>query len=91
MNDNIQVMTFGKYKGQQVKNVIHEHFNYIAWAIDNVSFFKLDQENQELFNRIKKTLESRPKDTGPKYSKHYNGPVDIDFDVWDGCADAAPY
>jgi hypothetical protein len=43
--------TFGKYKGTTVRKVIEDNPNYIAWAIDNVSFFKPTKEVIELAKR----------------------------------------
>jgi len=86
MNDTTQVMTFGKHKGRLVSSVIHEHLGYMVWALANVKFFKLSEDNQKLFDETEKLMRSRPKGSGRSI-----GHVDYDFDEWGSCADAAPY
>lgn len=39
--NNSPVMTFGKYKGQPIKDVITKDPRYCLWAHNNVSFFKM--------------------------------------------------
>ena len=50
MVDN--VLTFGKYKGQPVKKIILTHIGYIMWCLSNLDWFKLDSEEQELFDAV---------------------------------------
>ena len=45
-------LTFGKYKGQPVKKIILTHIGYIMWCLSNLTWFKLDTEEQELFDAV---------------------------------------
>lgn len=36
------VLTFGKYKGKTIKEVILEDAQYINWAYSNITWFDLD-------------------------------------------------
>lgn len=36
-----RLMTFGKYKGQKVEDVLAKHPDYALWAHSNVRFFNL--------------------------------------------------
>ena len=37
-------LTFGKYKGQSVDEVIDNDPDYLAWAVEEIDWFKLDEE-----------------------------------------------
>ena len=37
-------MPFGKYKGLTIGELISRDPNYVAWAIKNIGYFKLDVE-----------------------------------------------
>lgn len=39
-------LTFGKYKGQDIKYIILTHIGYIMWCFENISRFKLTDEEQ---------------------------------------------
>ena len=46
-----RILTFGKYKGLKVTDVIDSNPEYIKWAFKNVPYFKLtDEEFKKLFN-----------------------------------------
>lgn len=36
-----ETFTFGKYKGQKVKDVIQNNPSYVIWALNNVKGFRL--------------------------------------------------
>ena len=45
-----RILTFGKYKGLKVTDVIDSNPEYIKWAFKNVPYFKLtDEELKKLF------------------------------------------
>jgi hypothetical protein len=64
-------MTFGKYKGCTIEEVLYHHPSYIVWCINNVRFFKI---NEELENEIIKRYED---DRSNKYGCCY-GDSDAD-------------
>jgi hypothetical protein len=37
-------LTFGKYKGLTVREVIEENPGYLVWAISNIEWFNLDSQ-----------------------------------------------
>lgn len=45
-------LTFGKYKGQPVKKIILTHIGYIMWCLSNLTWFKLDTEEQDLYDAV---------------------------------------
>lgn len=47
-----KVLTFGKYKGQPVKKIILTHIGYIMWCLTNLNWFKLDNDEQELYDAV---------------------------------------
>lgn len=40
-------MNFGKYKGQMLSNVMRIDPGYIIWAVDNIEWFKVDDDIYE--------------------------------------------
>ena len=45
----MEKFTFGRYKGEDVMDVIRENPRYVRWASKNVSFFVLtDEQRKEL-------------------------------------------
>lgn len=47
-----RTLTFGKYKGQEIKYIILTHIGYIMWCFENISWFKLTDEEQALYDAI---------------------------------------
>lgn len=47
-----KVLTFGKYKGEPVKKIILTHIGYIMWCLSNLTWFKLDNDEQELYDAV---------------------------------------
>lgn len=45
-------LTFGKYKGDPIKKIILTHIGYIMWCLDNLNWFKLTEDEQELYDAI---------------------------------------
>ncbi|WP_462377733.1 exodeoxyribonuclease X C-terminal domain-containing protein [Phocaeicola plebeius] len=45
-------MTFGKYKGEDIKYIILTHIGYIMWCFENIEWFKLTDEEQDLYDAI---------------------------------------
>lgn len=41
------VLTFGKYKGETVRQIAETDPRYLRWAFDNIDWFDLDEEVQE--------------------------------------------
>jgi hypothetical protein len=41
------ILSFGKYEGQTIKDVIRVDPDYILWCIDNIEWFELDEEAEE--------------------------------------------
>lgn len=39
-------LTFGKYKGDTVEEVLNNKPSYLEWAIDTIEWFELDEEAQ---------------------------------------------
>ena len=37
-------MSFGKYRGQVLEDIIKKDPNYVIWAIENTSFFDIDEK-----------------------------------------------
>ena len=44
LNDTL---TFGKYKGDVIQDVIKDDPDYLAWACDEIEWFDLDEEAVE--------------------------------------------
>lgn len=47
-----KLLTFGKYKGEPVKKIILTHIGYIMWCLSNLTWFKLDNDEQELYDAV---------------------------------------
>lgn len=47
-----KVLTFGKYKGEPIKKIILTHIGYIMWCLSNLDWFKLDTEEQDLYDAV---------------------------------------
>lgn len=47
-----RALTFGKYKGQEIKYIILTHIGYIMWCFENISWFKLTDEEQSLYDAV---------------------------------------
>lgn len=47
-----RILSFGKYKGQEIKYVILTHIGYIMWCLENLKWFKLINEEQVLYDSI---------------------------------------
>lgn len=45
-------LTFGKYKGQEIKYIILTHIGYIMWCFENIDWFKLTDEEQALYDAL---------------------------------------
>lgn len=43
-------LAFGKYKGYLIEEIIDDDPNYIEWAIDEIEWFKLDQNATKKLN-----------------------------------------
>ena len=58
------VLSFGKYRGQQVCGVIDLDINYITWCWDNIPTFKL---SKDALNKCVKLLKDEK-----AVSKHFD-------------------
>lgn len=47
-----RILSFGKYKGQEIKYIILTHIGYIMWCFENLQWFKLTDEEQSLYDAI---------------------------------------
>ena len=47
-----RTINFGKYRGIPIKQLILEHIGYIYWCLSNLKWFKLNNEEQELYDAI---------------------------------------
>lgn len=47
-----KILNFGKYKGQPVKKIILTHIGYIMWCLSNLDWFKLDVDEQDLYDAV---------------------------------------
>lgn len=45
-------LTFGKYEGQDIKHIILTHIGYIVWCFENLKWFKLNDEEQALYDAV---------------------------------------
>lgn len=48
--NNDRTINFGKYKGTPIKKLIIEHIGYIYWCLSNIKWFKLNADEQELYD-----------------------------------------
>ena len=47
-----RTINFGKYKGTPIKQIILEHIGYIYWCLSNLKWFKLNTEEQALYDAL---------------------------------------
>lgn len=47
-----RTLPFGKYKGQEIKYIILTHIGYIMWCFENISWFKLTDEEQAIYDAV---------------------------------------
>lgn len=47
-----RTLTFGKYKGQEIKYIILTHIGYIMWCFENINRFKLTDEEQAIYDAV---------------------------------------
>lgn len=47
-----RTITFGKYKGRKIADLLFSHIGYIMWCLDNISWFSLTDEEQRLYDYI---------------------------------------
>lgn len=45
-------ITFGKYKGRYIIEMIAEHIGYVMWSLNNISSFYLTDEEQCLYDAV---------------------------------------
>lgn len=44
--------TFGKYKGKSYTKIILTHIGYIMWCLNSMDWFRLTDEEQELYDAV---------------------------------------
>lgn len=49
---NPRTITFGKYKGKTIIELIATHIGYIMWCLNNVKQFYLTEEEQTLYDAL---------------------------------------
>ena len=47
-----RTINFGKYKGTPIKQLILEHIGYIHWCLSNLDWFKLNADEQALYDAV---------------------------------------
>lgn len=47
-----RILKFGKYKGKSYTKIILTHIGYIMWCLNNLSQFRLTDEEQELYDAV---------------------------------------
>lgn len=47
-----RTINFGKYKGTAIKQLILEHIGCIYWCLSNLTWFKLNADEQALYDAI---------------------------------------
>lgn len=47
-----RTINFGKYKGTPIKQLILENIGYIYWCMSNLEWFKLNNEEQALYDAL---------------------------------------
>lgn len=47
-----RTLTFGKYKGQEIKYIILTDIGYIVWCFENIKRFKLTDEEQAIYDAV---------------------------------------
>lgn len=47
-----RTIKFGKYKGTPIKQLILEHIGYIYWCLSNLKWFKLNNDEQALYDAL---------------------------------------
>lgn len=74
-------ITFGKYKGQTIGEVMddHEDYQYLVWAHENITWFELDEELYEELNILLHGTSCISKKE--KHSQSVNRPLNFDEDV----------
>lgn len=45
-------LSFGKYKGQEIKYIILTDIGYIVWCLENIRRFKLTDEEQAIYDAV---------------------------------------
>ena len=68
------VLTFGKYKGKQVKWVADNDYSYLFWAYTNVDWAKFGEDVTDLID--KKGLPKSPRRKSARYDYQDNGKYD---------------
>ena len=48
--EEARVITFGKYKGKPIVNLIMTQIGYIIWCLNNVKWFRLNDDEQILYD-----------------------------------------
>ena len=62
-----RTITFGKYKGKAIKELILTHLGYIMWCLSNMAGFKLTEDEQQLYDMMAiAVLKSEVKTSYPK-------------------------
>lgn len=52
MNKKERTLSFGKYKGQEIKYIILTDIGYIVWCLENLKRFKLTDEEQAIYDAV---------------------------------------
>ena len=62
-------LSFGKYKGQEIKYIIFTRIGYITWCFENISWFELTDEEQAIYDAVAIMIK--------KYDYKMTFPVDL--------------
>ena len=52
MSKKERVLSFGKYKGQEIKYIILTDIGYIVWCLENIKKLKLTDEEQAIYDAV---------------------------------------
>lgn len=77
------VLSFGKYKGSTIKDVIKEEPSYLIWCQQNVGWFELDEDLLLKCEELVEQSKNRNRRRGRGGLNHHismNVPDDFDLD-----------
>lgn len=90
------MLTFGKYKGQRVSDILERDPDYIAWCTENISWFRFRPQkmmtkegiliqSEEVYERYlqKLQLEEAQHDFEPEEEDDYGLGFDYDGNVYE--------
>lgn len=79
----LDVMSFGKYKGQTVKEVLRKDASILIWYDENVEYFNLDDDVRQQAEEMKYGQRQRDRETSKitRGSQYTDLGDDLDDDI----------